>query len=426
MAAAVLAALGCARQSAPPGGPPDARPPVVVRTVPEGLASVPDFEGPVRFEFDERISEQAGGGTLDAAVTVSPWTGRVRVSHGRRSLEVEMGGGFRRGVVYRVTLQPVIRDMFGNALLDPFELVFDTGAEPEETAVAGEIWDRVTGQGVADATVQAVGADSLVHVATSGEGGIYALRYVPSGRYTLTAFQDQDADGTPDAMETRGTTGFELAAGDTVFVDVPVMPADTTAPVLLAAEILDSMTVAVRFDDYLDPARDLDTAQLDVRSSGGAPVAVARRYHAADWSRYVAQARDSLARADSMTRADSALAAPAAPPQGQPVDSLALPDSPVPPAGVADTVAVPDSLSAPARRGPPQLPGGGIPGLETARARGRILPGRRIVVVLEAPLAPEETYVVETSGVVNLNGLTSDPAEVEAEPLAATGAGGGG
>ena len=78
-----------------------------------------------------------------------------------------MGGGFRPGVVYRVTLQPVVRDMFGNTLRDPFELVFDTGAEPEETAVAGEVWDRITGRGVPDASVQAVGPDSLVHVSTS-------------------------------------------------------------------------------------------------------------------------------------------------------------------------------------------------------------------------------------------------------------------
>ncbi len=428
--AVLLTVIGCARQSAPPGGPPDARPPVVVSTVPENLASVPDFEGPVRFEFDERISEQAGGGALDAAVAISPRTGAVSVSHGRRSLEVDLEGGFRAGVVYRVTLQPVVRDMFGNTLRDPFELVFDTGADPEETAVAGEVWDRVTGRGLSDVAVHAIGADSLVYVATSGDGGIYALRYVPSGSYALTAFQDQDADGTPDASEIQGATDFELAAGDTVFVDVPVMAADTTAPVLLAAEILDSVTVAVRFDDYVDPASDLGAARFALRSPGGVAVGVDAAFHAADWVQRVDAARDSLARSDSIARADSIA-------RGD-----TLPIEPVPEAGgvpdasiqldSADLLALPDSVAVgtfasverPRRRGPPDLPGGAIQGLEAARARGRVLPGRRIVLVLDGVLAPEETYEVETEGVVNLNGLVGDAAEVEAEPLAA-GDGGG-
>ncbi len=427
-----LFAMGCARQSAPPGGPPDSRPPVVIRTSPEGLASVPDFQGPVRFEFDERISEQAGGGTLDAAVTISPRTGAVRVSHGRRSLEVSLDGGFRSGVVYRVTLQPVVRDMFGNTLRDPFELVFDTGAEPEETAVAGEIWDRVTGRGVEGAAVHAVGADSLTHVANSGEGGIYALRYVPSGSYALTAFQDQDADGNPDASEVRGTTVFDLAAGDTVFVDVPIMAADTTPAVLLAAEILDSVTVAVRFDDHVDPASDLGAARLEVRSPGGDAVDAEGVFHAAEWVRHVSQVRDSLARADSVARADTLALADTGTAEPDAAPSLETDSADMGVPGDTLDVAAADSVPGVApevaqtarRRGPPDLPGGAIPGLEAARARGRVLPGRRIVLVLRQPLAPDEVYTVQTEGVVNLNGLVSGSAEVEAE-IPSTGAGGG-
>ena len=64
-----------------------------------------------------------------------------------------------------------------------------------------------------------------------------------------------------------------------------------------------------------------------------------------------------------------------------------------------------------------------MPGLEAARARGRILPGRRIVLTLDDVLATDGTYVVETEGVVNLNGLASDGAEVEAE-VPSTGEGG--
>ena len=53
----------CARQGAPPGGPEDHRPPVVVSTSPEPFEVLTEpFRGPVRFRFDERVSERLSRG----------------------------------------------------------------------------------------------------------------------------------------------------------------------------------------------------------------------------------------------------------------------------------------------------------------------------------------------------------------------------
>ena len=142
----------CAQQEIPPGGPEDRRPPVVIQTVPEPLGDLEDLNASVTFRFDERISERVAGGTLASAFVVSPRSGDVRVSKGARSLEVHTEGGFRPGLVYRVTLQAVVSDLFGNQMADPFELVFSTGGgEPVPTTLAGEIWDRISGRAVADA-----------------------------------------------------------------------------------------------------------------------------------------------------------------------------------------------------------------------------------------------------------------------------------
>ena len=123
---ALVLVVGCAQQGAPTGGPDDRRPPVVVATTPDTFAVVPDFSGPIRFEFDERISERVDGGTLDDAVVVSPRPAGLRVRHERRSLVIDVDGGFEPDRVYRVTLQPVIRDLFSNQMRDQFELVFST------------------------------------------------------------------------------------------------------------------------------------------------------------------------------------------------------------------------------------------------------------------------------------------------------------
>ena len=202
LAAAGLMALvgGCARQALPPGGPEDKRPPVVVATVPDTFAVDRDFTGPVVFRFDERISERVQGGNLDDAVIVSPGTGRVRVHHGRQGLEVTVAGGFRPGFVYRVTLLPVIQDLFNNRLRDPFELVFSTGGTFNPSAVAGLVWDRITGKGVEPAEVRAYSpgqgiteaGDTIFHVARTDSGGIYVFRYLPAGAYRVVAFQDRN------------------------------------------------------------------------------------------------------------------------------------------------------------------------------------------------------------------------------------------
>ena len=106
----------CASQEDPTGGPQDLRPPVIVRTDPDTFGSLENLGDQVSFHFDERISERAAGGDLENAVSVSPNTGDIRVHHGRSSIRVEIEGGFRPGLVYRVTLLPVLSDLFGNQL----------------------------------------------------------------------------------------------------------------------------------------------------------------------------------------------------------------------------------------------------------------------------------------------------------------------
>jgi hypothetical protein len=415
-------ASGCANQGAPPGGPQDRRPPVIVRTEPEALAAVTDLRRAVRFHFDERISEQVAGGTLQDAVTVSPRGGAVRVSHGSRSVTVEVEGGLRPGVVYRVTLLPVVRDLFGNQLVDPFELVFSTGGEPTPTALAGQVWDRVSGQGVAGATVSAVGSDSLVHVARADAQGIFAFRYLPAGTFVVTGFDDLDRDGEPGPREVKGSVPATLAAGDTLLVDVAILAPDTTAAVLARASALDSVTLVLEHDDYLDPASEAaGVAVVLSRQTGDAP-AVSRLFHEHEYAAYVREVTDSLAALGGagapgapVARADSAAlpvdpsVAPAPPDAVAPSDTAAG----APGAGVARAPAAAGAPAA-ARPGPRQLPGvrgGGGRGVgpggaqAAAAASGRVLPGRRLVALLDAPLEVGVEYQVRVTSVVNLNGV---------------------
>jgi hypothetical protein len=407
---------------------------VVVGTSPDTFARLGgDLTDPVVFRFDERISERPASGALDDAVLVSPATGNVRVSKGRQSLEVTIAGGYRADHVYRITLLPVIRDLFGNQLQDPVELVFSTGAEITASAVAGLVWDRTTGEGLADHLVTATGEDSTVYLARTDTGGIYALRYLVPGRYVFTAFQDRNRNERVDSMEVQGTVPEELLGPDTLFSDIGVLQPDTSPARLLSADVLDSTTITLTFDDHLDPTAPAATIIVQMSREDGDAPAIGRVFQEPEYMAWAAQVRVTLARLDSMEAAaaasarelaarDTALAADTA----QRPDAAQRPDT----AQRVDTAAAgpPGDRRAEARarrEGPPALPGagggrapraGGRAGAEEGPPTGpdgRPLPGRRLVVQLAAPLEPGVTYAAKVQRVTNLTGILEGGGEAE-------------
>ncbi|HSG06826.1 MAG TPA: Ig-like domain-containing protein [Longimicrobiales bacterium] len=433
----------CARQGSPPGGPEDRRPPVVVTTSPEPFEVLTEpFRGPVRFRFDERVSERVSGGTLDDAVLVSPRTGAVRARHGRQDISVDIAGGFKPGLVYRVTLQPVIRDLFNNQMRDPFEFVFSTGGEFTASAVAGLVWDRTTGEGIRDLDVLAVAVneegDSTVYVARTDTGGVYVLRYLPPSRYTLVAFEDRNQNDVVDRMEVQGSRGLLLSGADTAIVPIGVLQPDTTPARLTRATPLDSLTLLLAFDDYIDPTISADQFGVSLtREEGESPgVEVAfHEYRYVEWRQTV---QDSFARLDSLEAAAAAAerraqaAARAAAAEAAAAQDTAAGDTTrqavregMPEAeGIEGEGRVPEdtvqATAPPARVLPPELPAGTpAEGAPAARRRsgagaeagpplnpdGQPLPSRRIVLRLDGPLEVNVAYQLSVDVVVNLNGI---------------------
>ena len=214
LAALTLSGLAaCANPGSPPGGPLDRLPPQVVETVPDTFAIVEPFSDPIHIKFNERISERVAGGSLDRAVQVSPRTGVVRVRHRRDGLEVSVGGGFEAALVYRVTVLPVVNDMFGNSMSEAFEFVFSTGPPPVPNVLAGVVVDRITGgptEGISVVAMAAGEEDGVQHVAQTDTAGIYALRYLPEGTYRVQAFEDVNRNDEADRQEPRAETVLNM------------------------------------------------------------------------------------------------------------------------------------------------------------------------------------------------------------------------
>ncbi|MEX0979697.1 MAG: carboxypeptidase-like regulatory domain-containing protein, partial [Gemmatimonadota bacterium] len=326
----------------------------------------------VEIHFDERISERPASGAMDDAVLVSPRTGSVRVRHRRQSLEVSMAGGFRPGVVYQITLLPVINDMFGNTIDDAYEFFFSTGPEFHPNVLAGLVSSRLTGEPVQGARVDAMPAgDTIPYSATTDDQGLFSLRYIPPGEFRVVAYEDLNRNRAPDFGEPRDSTVETVGPADTVVVlDLALLQPDTTPAAVASAEVVDSVSVRVTLSDYLDPARPLDgiTASLS-REDGGAAPAVIEILHA--------HALDAL------------LAAVAAAAREQADREAGDPDVVRPP-------------ELPAR--PDEAPGRVAQPAEDAR-EAPALPSRDIGVRLDGALVPGVVYRIELFGVENINGV---------------------
>jgi hypothetical protein len=369
--------LACAQPRQPTGGPPVVDPPRVVAVSPEPYSVMTDLSRPVVIRFDDRLSERLEGvRTLEEAVLVSPETGEVQVRRGRRELRVSVAGGWQPGLVYRVVVLPVLRDLFGNVRTEAVELVFSTGAPIPETAVAGFVEDRLTRRVVANARVHAKHRDAArTYMAVTDTAGFFSLRHVPEGSYDVVAWLDQNRNRAVNYAEPQDSGSFTLAAQDTVILELGLLPGDTIPARLTRAEPIDSTKVRLSFDDYFEPGPVEGTARV-YRAEDSTFVAFGELLH--------------TARLDSLLAAERAAAdtAPAVDVPRPPADSPAV-DVPLPP---ADSPAV--------REGFERRPGARQPAPETSP-----LPARELVLVLPAPLAAETAYYVVVEDLVNIRGV---------------------
>lgn len=381
----------CARPGAPSGGPQDRRPPVLISVSPDTFARVEPGADEIRIRFDETVSERLTRGTMDDAVVVSPRTGAVEVDHSGEELTVHLEGGFRPGTVYRVTVLPVLTDRFNNALVAPFEWVFSTGPDFQATAVAGEVWDRLTGDPVEGVVVEALTPDSVPYVAVTDSAGIFALRYLPAGRYAVTAYGDRNQNDTPDAFEPQGAGDpLSLGVADTVFTSLAVMVPDTTPPQLVQGEKLDSVTLRLTFDDPLDPTQSVDGVVRTVARDSGTAPAPERTLHEWDYAAYRFVLDSAAFVRDSVSAAQAADSAEALAPQA---DSAAADSTPASRRGPAAVRPVRDTTP------PPRLP------------NGERIPVRTLVVVLDGPIEGGDRYTVGFGPLRNVAGLVTEEGE---------------
>ena len=342
MCAALLAAA-CAHIEAPTGGDEDKVGPQLLTTRPDTFARSPNLRTPAVFVFDEGLSEER----LEEAISVSPRTSAVAVDKNGGELRVSLRRGWEPNRIYQVVIDSTVQDRFNNRIQEPIRLVFSTGPEIPETFLSGTVLERQTAQPAKGVRVEAIlRPDSLVYATRTDEAGTFAFAQIPVGEYQVRAFSDPNANRSLEPFESRDTTVTRVAVGAQPSVELSIVAPDTSAPKALEATGADS-AIAVRFDDFLDPAQRIAVTQIRLLAPDSTPVRIA-----------------------SVS-------------VGAPTDV---------PAAAPDTARAPAAGDT-ARRGTPAA----------ARAPA---PSRTITVRVAGALRPDAQYTIRVEGVRNLVGLT--------------------
>jgi len=320
----------------PPGGPPDYTPPVVVSVQPDSGAVLERPPDEVVIQFSEVIGE--GGGQLHQFVEVSPRPSVLDVSWKRSAIAVKPEGGWRRGVVYHVTILPGVTDLRSNRLETGRNVVFSVGLPIPNTVMTGVVLDWESGQAARRALVEAVlQPDSLVYAGRTDSLGSFTLGALPTGQYVVYGTVDGNSNGTRDLGEAFDSVAVTL---DSTLQHVFwAFRHDTAGPVIRGVARADSFTVRVEFNQALAPGP-VDSAAITVLAlPDSVPVPVAAVWRPATYDSVRAlelerarAAADSAAAAADTAGAvpDSAPAAPLLPPRTPAVPPEAEPQEPLP------------------------------------------------------------------------------------------------
>jgi hypothetical protein len=321
--------LACARIGSPPGGPADKLAPKLLATVPESIASYPEWNRDVEFQFDEVISEGSspnqglGTGDLEKLVLVSPSRGVPVVHWKRNRLTVRPREGWKPNRVYRVELLPGLTDLRRNRLDTTAAVTFTTGAPLPTDTLRGLAIDWVAGVVAKQTLIELVlQPDSLVYRTLTDSSGRFVIGPLPRAEYLVYGAVDQNHNNQREQREAYDSV--HVAAGAAIPA-LWIIPRDTLGPRIQTATPADSTGALLTMTGPIDPYQPLDSVVATIRlqsDSSEIPVLALRTQQLDDTLQRRARARadsirlanDTTVKRDTTVTRDTTAAAPVAPP----------------------------------------------------------------------------------------------------------------
>lgn len=187
---------GCAKISAPSGGPRDREPPVMVKSNPENGAR--NFKGDkVSITFNEYVVLEK----INEKFMVSPpMKKRPKIFLRGKSVNVQYEEALRDSTTYTFNFQDAIRDLNEGNVLNNYQFVFSTGPVIDSLSVTGNVCNALNLDAPEETLVLLYSKlyDSAVikrlpdYISRVSKNGYFRIDNVKAGKYRLYALKDAD------------------------------------------------------------------------------------------------------------------------------------------------------------------------------------------------------------------------------------------
>jgi hypothetical protein len=220
-ALALIFIVGCAEVLPPPGGPEDKQSPYLLGATPENGAVNVDSGNSVTLFFSENVVKPR----LGKSFFISPRQleePQIRWKSDR--VIIELAEDFDPEVTYVISAASAIADLRGNRIDSGLTVAFTRSAKIDLGQLSGQVV-KPSGKPVSGLTVALFdpnivaqsGYDSLYgdYVTETDAEGLFFMKYLAAGDYSLIVFEDKDRDGF-----------FESTSESYAVPDRPVMVSD--------------------------------------------------------------------------------------------------------------------------------------------------------------------------------------------------------
>ncbi|MGD8413805.1 MAG: Ig-like domain-containing protein, partial [Candidatus Latescibacterota bacterium] len=204
MLVAVSAALACAVESPPPGGPVDDVAPTVVETVPKADSAGVDPSSPIAISFSEDMT-RAG---VERLFSMIPEIQIGKVSWDGRTIFIQPLEPLHPDTTYVARLKSGFRDNHKVPQENAHWWAFATSAAIDSGSISGTVFFRrePTRKGVARCFFLPVDSSFVPQASrpdresTTNDAGKYSLRYLPNrgNGFIVWAFEDKNDNGEFD------------------------------------------------------------------------------------------------------------------------------------------------------------------------------------------------------------------------------------
>jgi uncharacterized protein (DUF2141 family) len=187
---------GCAKISAPSGGPRDREPPVLVKSVPVNGAK--NFKGDeVSITFNEYIDLDK---ITEKFMVSPPMKKKPKVIKRGKSIIVQFEEAFHDSTTYTLNFQDAIRDLNEGNVLDNYQFVFSTGPVIDSLSVTGNVYNALNLDAPEETLVllynelydSAVVKHLPTYISRVRKNGYFRIDNVRAGKYRLYALKDAD------------------------------------------------------------------------------------------------------------------------------------------------------------------------------------------------------------------------------------------